>query len=226
MKVIIIEQGKAPYFKDIDLEKYNDNMNTYAEAEIDCDYIDRVQILPNYELTIYVDDLNSRRDDSELNFFVKGVQYDLPVKGKAVVSRGEVYLDEIEYQDTTERDLEILNEMIIRPGKVDLKNNNQTYFDNDFDNALKESLGEELIVEDPATFFHQMGFDKLSKKQCLKKMDKVLQFVKNFSQADDVMSISTKTLADWNDTLLLYMVTHFCQRFGFDELPEKFAKWE
>ena len=52
MKVIIIEQGKAPYFKDIDLEKYNDNRNTYAEAESDCDYIDRVQILPNYELTI------------------------------------------------------------------------------------------------------------------------------------------------------------------------------
>ena len=125
MKVIIIEQGKAPYFKDIDIQKYNDNMNTYAETEIDCDYIDRVQILPNYELTIYVDDLNSRRDDSELNFFVKGVQYDLPVKGKAVVSRGEVYLDEIEYQDTTERDLEILNEMIIRPGKVDLKNKEQ-----------------------------------------------------------------------------------------------------
>ena len=117
MKVIIVEQGKAPYFKDIDIQKYNDNMNTYAEAEIDCDYIDRVQILPNYELTIYVDDLNSRRDDSELNFFVKGVQYDLPVKGKAVVSRGEVYLDEIEYQDTTEQDMEVLNRIIYRPEK-------------------------------------------------------------------------------------------------------------
>ena len=117
MRVIIIEQGKAPYFKDIDLEKYNDNMNTYAEAEIDCDYIDRVQILPNYELTIYVDDLNSRRDDSELNFFVKGVQYDLPVKDKAVVSRGEVYLDEIEYQDTTDQDLVVLNRLIYRPNE-------------------------------------------------------------------------------------------------------------
>lgn len=117
MKVIIIEQGKAPYFKDIDIQKYNDNMNTYAEAEIDCDYIDRVQILPNYELTIYVDDLNSRRDDSELNFFVKGVQYDLPVKGKAVVSRGDVYLDEIEYKDTTEQDMEVLNRLIYRPEK-------------------------------------------------------------------------------------------------------------
>ena len=115
MKVIIIEQDKAPYFKDIDIQKYNDNMNTYAEAEIGCDYIDRVQILPNYELTIYVDDLNSRRDDSELNFFVKGVQYDLPVKGKAVVSRGEVYLDEIEYQDATDQDLVVLNRLIYRP---------------------------------------------------------------------------------------------------------------
>lgn len=226
MKVIIIEQGKAPYFKDIDLEKYNDNMNTYAEAEIDCDYIDRVQILPNYELTIYVDDLNSRRDDSELNFFVKGVQYDLPVKGKAVVSRGEVYLDEIEYQDTTERDLEILNEMIIRPGKVDLKNKEQSFFDNAFDTLVKEGLGEDMIVDDPSTFFHQMGFNNLTKQQCINKMEEVLGYVKMFSQAEDVMSISTKTLADWNDTLLLYMVTNFCQRFGYEELPEKFAKWE
>lgn len=115
MKVIIIEQNKAPYFKDIEIEKFNDNMNTYAEAEIGCSFIDRIQVLPNYELTIYVDDLNLKRDDSELNFFVKGLNYDLPVKGKAVVSRGEVYRDEIEYQDVTEQDLEVLNRSIYRP---------------------------------------------------------------------------------------------------------------
>ena len=115
MKVIRIEQNKAPYFKDIEIEKFNDNMNTYAEAEIGCSFIDRIQVLPNYELTIYVDDLNLKRDDSELNFFVKGLNYDLPVKGKAVVSRGEVYLDEIEYQDVTEQDLEVLNRSIYRP---------------------------------------------------------------------------------------------------------------
>lgn len=115
MKVIIIEQKKAPYFKDIEIEKFNDNMNTYAEAEIGCSFIDRIQVLPNYELTIYVDDLNLKRDDSELNFFVKGLNYDLPVKGKAVVSRGKVCLDEIEYQDVTEQDLEVLNRSIYRP---------------------------------------------------------------------------------------------------------------
>lgn len=115
MKVIIIEQNKAPYFKDIEIEKFNDNMNTYAEAEIGCSFIDRIQVLPNYELTIYVDDLNLKRDDSELNFFVKGLNYDLPVKGKAVVSRGKVCLDEIEYQDVTEQDLEVLNRSIYRP---------------------------------------------------------------------------------------------------------------
>lgn len=117
MKVIIIEQGKVPYFKEVDLDEYDDNMNTFAEAEIGCDFIDRIQLLPNYELTIYVDDFNSGRDDSELNFFVKGEQYDLPVKGKAVVSRGEVFLDEIEYRDTTEHDLGILNCLIYRPDK-------------------------------------------------------------------------------------------------------------
>ena len=115
MKVIIIEQNKAPYFKDIEIEKFSDNMNTYAEAEIGCSFIDRIQVLPNYELTIYVDDLNLKRDDSELNFFVKGLNYDLPVKGKAVVSRGKVYRDEIEYQDVTEQDLEVLNRSIYRP---------------------------------------------------------------------------------------------------------------
>lgn len=115
MKVIIIEQNKAPYFKDIEIEKFNDNMNTYAETEIGCSFIDRIQVLPNYELTIYVDDFNLKRDNSELNFFVKGLNYDLPVKGKAVVSRGEVYLDEIEYQDVTEQDLEVLNRSIYRP---------------------------------------------------------------------------------------------------------------
>lgn len=115
MKVIIIEQKKAPYFKDIEIEKFNDNMNTYAEAEIGCSFIDRIQVLPNYELTIYVDDFNLKRDDSELNFFVKGLNYDLPVKGKAVVSRGKVCLDEIEYQDVTEQDLEVLNRSIYRP---------------------------------------------------------------------------------------------------------------
>lgn len=117
MKVIIIEQGKVPYFKEIALDEYDDNMNTFAEAEIGCDFIDRIQLLPNYELTIYVDDLNSERDNSELNFFVKGEQYDLPVKGKVVASRGEVFLDEIEYQDTTEHDLEILNRLTYRPDK-------------------------------------------------------------------------------------------------------------
>ncbi len=116
MKVIIIEKGKQPYFKDIDIDKYNDNMNTYAEEEIDCSFIDRIQLLPNYELTIYVDDTNSNRPDEEINFFVKG-SYLLPVKGKAVVSRGEVYGEDIAYLDTTENDMKILQSAIVRPSE-------------------------------------------------------------------------------------------------------------
>lgn len=117
MKVIIIEPKKEPYFKDIDLGEYNDNMNLFAEAEIGCTFVDRIQLLPNYELTIYVDDSNLSRDDSELNFLVRGTPQLLPVKGKAIISRGEVYLDEIEYLDTTEKDLEFVLREIVFPTK-------------------------------------------------------------------------------------------------------------
>ena len=47
-KVIIIEKGKEPYFKDIDLSKYDNNMNLYAEKESDCFAVDRIYILPNW----------------------------------------------------------------------------------------------------------------------------------------------------------------------------------
>ena len=112
-KVIIIEKGKEPYFKDIDLSKYDNNMNLYAEKEIDCFAVDRIYILPNYELTIYVDDNNMNRPNEELNFFVQG-NYLLPVKGKAIISRARAYLDEIEYEDVTEKDLNLFLSQINR----------------------------------------------------------------------------------------------------------------
>lgn len=113
MKVIIIEKGKAPYEKEFDLEKYDNNMNAFAESEIGCNFIDRIYLLPEYELTIYVDDTNADRPDSEFNFAIPGT-YLLPVKGKAIVSRAVAYGEEIDYQDTTKEDLKFLEKLIIR----------------------------------------------------------------------------------------------------------------
>lgn len=114
MKVIIIEPKKNPYFKDVDLTDFNDNMNIFSEKEIDCFVVDRIYLKSNYELTAYVDDNNSNRPDDEFNFFVRGKEYDLPVKGKAVISRAYAYGEDINYLDTTDEDMQFLNKILYR----------------------------------------------------------------------------------------------------------------
>lgn len=114
MKVIIIEPKRKPYFKNIDLSNFENNMNIFASSEIDCFTVDRIYLKNNYELTAYVDDCNSDRPDEEFNFFVRGREYDLPVKGKAIISRAYTYGEDIEYLDTTEEDLKFLEEILYR----------------------------------------------------------------------------------------------------------------
>lgn len=114
VKVIVIEPKKEPYFKDVELSAFGENMNFFAEAEIGCRAVDRIQLKSNYELTMYCDDWFTKRGEDEYNFSIithKGV---LDVLGKVVISRAHVIFDDMRYDDVTAEDLTFVKNTIIR----------------------------------------------------------------------------------------------------------------